>query len=108
MTHLVLTLPSRAQRRRGDNDNAMIVAALSTRHDRDCHGGVVIMTALCDAHARMHTSYRSLCATRTCPPLLHIRKLPYTYTGFKNGDLSKHMFLFLFLCFLPRFHIICV
>jgi hypothetical protein len=41
-------------------------------------------------------------------PSLHIRKLPNTVTSrhiyFKNG----HMFLVLFLCFLPRFHIICM
>jgi hypothetical protein len=41
MTHLILTLPSRPQWRRGDNDAATIAAALSTCRDRDCHGGVV-------------------------------------------------------------------
>jgi hypothetical protein len=40
-THLVLTLPSRPQRQRGDNDDATIAAPLSTHHDRDCHGGIV-------------------------------------------------------------------
>jgi hypothetical protein len=31
-----------------------------------------------------------------CPPSLHIRKLPYTYAVFENGDLSNHMFFFSF------------
>jgi hypothetical protein len=47
-------------------------------------------------------------ARATPQPSLHIRKLPNTVTSrhiyFKNG----HMFLVLFLCFLPRFHIICM
>jgi hypothetical protein len=41
MMHLVLTPPSRAQRRHGDNNNTTITATLLTHHDRDCHGSII-------------------------------------------------------------------
>jgi hypothetical protein len=83
------------------------VAMMMTRRLQPHYRHVVIVTAVLRC-THMHASYRSLRTTHACPPSLHIRKLPYTYAGFKNGDLSNHMFFLLFLCFLPIFHIICV
>jgi hypothetical protein len=63
--HLVLILPlvrtpSRAQRRRGDNDDATIATALSSRHHHDCplRCARTPRTALCAQHA--HARPRSI------------------------------------------------
>jgi hypothetical protein len=63
------------------------MATTTTQQLQPHHRHVVIVTAVLQC-ARTHASYRSLCATHACLPSLHIRKLPYTYTGFENGDQS--------------------
>ena len=78
------------------------------RHNNCSH--TIVASSLwppsCNVHAHL---IHFLCMTRICLPSLHIRELPHA-TGMsdsKNGDLSNHMFLLLFLCFLSIFHIIC-
>jgi hypothetical protein len=93
--------PARLRVRNGN------VATTTTQRLQPHYCHVIIVTAVLRC-AHTHASYRSLHTTHACPPSLHIRKLPYMYAGFENGDLSNHMFFLLFLCFLPMFHIICV
>jgi hypothetical protein len=124
-------LPSHSQHRRGDDDtthphrhthlHAHPAPALVSPHPRS-HAPPLTTPMWWPSLtlAVMYTCWPLLLAPygppgmppsppRATPwPSLHIRKLPNTVTSqhiyFENG----HMFLVLFLCFLPRFHIICM
>ena len=72
------------------------VATVATRRSQPHYRHIVITTAILRC-ARMHASYRSLCATRACPPSLHIRKLPHSAGA--ECSISK-MEISPFICFL--------
>ena len=95
-TRLARTLSSsrawHACSRACNGDVATVVTQQSQLHYRH----VIIVTAILRC-TRTHTLYCSLCATRACPPSLHIRKLPHSAGA--ECSISK-MEISSFICFL--------